>query len=512
MADSTTRQLYTNLAATLQEIASLSQGLHVLGWDQQVLLPSSDGATAARGKALAALSGLVHEKSTAESFGALIDELEAQPDLDEELTVVERANLKLAAIDFRKNKSLPTSFVREYREHTSLSHAAWVKARKADDFPAFAPVLAKTLDFCKQYAQYVDADRPVYDVLVAEYERNLPSTRLAEIFSELREALVPMIHTINAAEHPDTAWMDAIHWDVKKQEELCKHIAQEIGFDFTRGRLDASVHPFTSGFNTYDVRITTRYSATHFAEGILGTVHEVGHAMYEQGLPHDLDGQPVGRALSLGVHESNSLFWENFVCRSRAFWRHFFPKIRELFPDIPEDKTADDLYAAINVARPGLIRVDSDEVHYPMHIVLRWELETLLLNDEVEVDDLPRIWNERMSDYVGIAPPSDKDGVLQDVHWPEGLVGYFPTYTLGQVAAAQWAHAMREQLGDLDELIEQGEFKQILHWLNENVHKKASVPESADALLEETVGEKLSPKYLIAHLKQKYSELYGIEL
>ncbi|KAI9184544.1 hypothetical protein H9P43_003598 [Blastocladiella emersonii ATCC 22665] len=509
VAVSRTRALYAQLAYALTEIANLAHANALMGWDQQVLLPSADGATEARGKAMATLAGVVHQKATDPALGAVLAELQTL-DLSE-LNPYERANVRLAARDFGKNVKLPESFVREMREHSTLSHMEWVKARKADDFASFAPVLSKTFDFARRYAQLISPERAAYDTLVSEYERNLPAARIAEIFSQVREQLVPMIHAINSADHPDSAWLNEIHWDVTKQEELCKYVAEKLGFDFTRGRLDVSVHPFTSGTGPFDVRITTRYSPDNFAEGILGNVHEVGHGLAEMGVNTDYMGLPASEILSLGVHESQSLFWENFIGRSLPFWEWLFPKVKELFPSIPADKTAKDLYTALNVARPGLIRVDSDEVHYPMHVILRWELETELLAGRVAIADLPKLWDDRMESYVGARPPSAKDGVLQDVHWAEGLVGYFPTYLVGQIIAAQWNNALRQRF-DLDDLVRRGEFAPILDWLRENVHRKGSVPESSDALVREALGEGINPKYLIDHLKAKYSALYSLEL
>jgi carboxypeptidase Taq len=390
-------------------------------------------------------------------------------------------------------------------------HQAWVKARQASDFSQFAPVLQEWVDLRREKARLVDPSRPVYDILLDDYEKGVTAARLDEIFGQVKAGLVPLLADLRArGKAPSDAWLKG-DYDTKKQAELCHKIAVALGFSLDSGRLDVSVHPFTGGAHPTDVRMTTRFKQEDLTEGITGAIHETGHALYEQGRNLEYDGLPVNQALGMGVHESQSLLWERMVGLSRPFAAYLLPLMREYFPQLPKEQTPEDLYAALNIIKePSMIRVESDEVTYPLHIILRYELEKALVEGSIEVKDLPRLWNEKMKEYLGCEPESDARGVLQDVHWSAGLFGYFPTYSLGAMYATQIFKAAEKELPGLADDIAAGKFERLKGWLNEKIHKVGSLPTSGDELMVAVTGAPLQPQVFLDYLKDKYSALYQL--
>jgi len=358
----------------------------------------------------------------------------------------------------------------------------------------------------------IDPEQDAYNVCLDEYESGLSCERIDQVFGQIKESLVPLIQKIEQAKSKvtiDESYLSGEEgaFPIEKQQELNRSIAEQIGYDFKSGRIDVSVHPFTiSPAPGFDVRITTRYRTTEFLQGLAGTVHESGHAMYEQNLPTEYANLPVSNALSMGVHESQSLFWERHVALSKPFFKRFWPQFRTAFPHLPDSVSVDEVFRAANTVQPIFIRVESDEVTYPLHIILRYEIERGLFDGTYSVDGLPDVWNKKMQDYLGITPSNDTEGILQDVHWGMGYYGYFPTYLLGAAIAAQIA----AKLPNFESLLENGEYKEIKTLLTERIHSRGSADLNADKLLERATGEPLNPKYFIDYLTQKYTEIYQL--
>ena len=506
-AMATTSADYTALSDRLREVSHLSGVSGLLGWDEQTMMP--DGAAELRAKQQAALAGVVYEKETAAELGQLLQRLQATPLPDPWQAAVVRD----AARNYKRKTALSKELAQREARLSSEGYQAWVSARKASDFSAFAPVLREWLDLTKEKCAAMDPAKPAYEVALDTYERGMSSARLDEIFTTVRSRLVPLLADIRSrGVAPDDSWLKG-EWDLEKQAALCKDIAVEMGFDLSRGRLDVSVHPFTGGAGPTDVRMTTRFKAADIMEGLTGAVHETGHALYEQGRPGgELDGLPVSEALSMGVHESQSLLWERCVALSPAFAEYLLPKLQAAFPSFPKDKTAKQLYEAINtVSTKSLIRVEADECNYPLHIILRYELESGLVKGDLAVEDLPRLWNERMQAYLGVTPDSDAQGVLQDVHWSAGAFGYFPTYSLGAMMAVQLFETAKKDMPTLDADIAAGRFAPLREWLRVKIHSKGSLYPTLDELLIAATGEPLRPEVFLAHLERKYRDIYQLK-
>ncbi|KAI9142701.1 thermostable carboxypeptidase 1 [Paraphysoderma sedebokerense] len=506
-----TRRAYDALCKQEQELNAFSQATSIAQWDQMVNLPPSPKAAASRGKCIATLSSYMHAQSTSKERGELIQTLR-KADLSG-LDAFERANVRLAIKSFDREVKIPGELVKEFAEHRSASYQAWIEARAAKDYSKFAPFLKKSIDYSHKTAKFIDPQKSTYDVLLDQFESEITRDRIEEVFSAIKKELIPMVKKIVSMnkKFADAAVTEQ-KFDIELQAKFSKFLAKEIGFDFDRGRLDVSVHPFTSGLSPSDVRITTRYTDSNLPEGIIGTIHETGHAMYEQGLPEEHSTLWAGKALSLGVHESQSLFWERLIGKTLPFWTYMWPSFLKHFPQVDPSTPPSVMYQAVSKCKPGLIRVEADELTYPLHVILRYELEIELLDGRITVDELPAKWNQKMQEYLGLTPENDVVGVMQDVHWPHAMLGYFPTYLLGQVMSAQWYNAMQKDSLDIPSLVEAGEFSKIKDWLSTNVHSKGSLYRSADELLENVTGEKLNPNYLIKYLKEKYSSLYGVEL
>jgi len=412
---------------------------------------------------------------------------------------------------------LPAALKAREAELSATGYHAWVKARSNNDWASFAPVLQELVDLRKEMAA-VCADPGVapYDYLIDKYERGMTEERLSEIFGALRTSLVPIIAKTLAApalQHPAalSGAEGADTFPQAAQEAFCKAVATKMGFSFEFGRLDTSVHPFTGGTGPFDVRITTRYDTENFMDAVMGTVHEVGHALYEQGLNPAQDGLPVQRALSMGIHESQSLFWERYVGQSAEFWSAMLPEFHASFPHTAEaGVTAEDMYKYINKASAGFIRVDADELTYSMHVVLRFEIERALLAGKVQVADLPDLWRAKMKELLGVVPETDTLGVLQDVHWSDGSFGYFPSYTLGAMYACQFHAKAKEEIPGFDALVAAGDLAPIREWLRGKIHTVGSLHPSADELCEAVTGAALDPSIYVAHLNKKYSKLYNV--
>ena len=506
---------YDALTTRLKKLADLDAVEATLQWDELVMMP--DGAAEARGRQKAALAELKHGEATSAAMGAAIAAAETSG--AGEGCAWRAANIRDARRDYDDAVRVPASLKAREAELGAKGYAAWHKAREANDFASFAPVLKELVALRKEFAAAC-ADEGVkpYDYLLDQFERGMTSERLDEIFGELRRSLAPVIKTVLDAppleQHPIFTGAVPDAFPEAAQERFCRAVAAKMGFRFDTGRFDTSVHPFTGGSGPFDVRITTRYDEDNFMDAAMGVIHEVGHALYEQGLNEDQDGLPASRALSMGIHESQSLFWERYVGQSFGFWEANLPLFHECFPAAKSaGVAAEDVFRFVNKAGAGFIRVDADELTYSMHVVLRFELERALFDGSLDVDHLPDAWNAKMTELLGVTPDTDARGVLQDVHWSDGSFGYFPSYTLGAMYAAQFHQAAREELGEaaFDDAVRSGDFSLARNWLREKVHVVGSVFPSADELCAAVTGSRLDPSVYVSFLEKKYKTLYGLE-
>ena len=503
---------YDQLRAHVRQAAVLGSVQSTLAWDQETMMPAS--AAALRAEQLGALATIVHQRWTDPRLGDLLSACEADASLLRDSAA--GANLRELRRDYDRARKLPTDLVAEITRTASEAMEAWKHARAASDFRAFAPWLRKTFDLQRRKAECLGVPRAapgetttLYDALVEDYEPGMTAQRIAAAFKPLREALTPLIASVARAPRTPDESINHVKVSLERQSEFNRLVAAAVGFDFSGGRLDISTHPFSDGIGPGDTRMTTRYRDDHFPEACFTTLHESGHSLYEQGLPkHDALGQPIAQAVSLGIHESQSRMWENFVGRSRAFWEWALPQAKRLFGGM-EGITVDHAFQAANTVRPGFIRVESDEATYNLHIMLRFDLERALLAGDMSVDDLPGVWNERMKSDLGLTVPDDRRGCLQDVHWSMGAVGYFPTYTLGNLYAAQFWEKINSDIPDLTTRHGRGEFRPLLDWLRTRIHSQGR-RHSAPDLCRSITGKPPSHEPLIRHLKGKLSAVYGV--
>lgn len=504
---SRTDDLYLELARLLRDAALLGSCSNVLGWDEQTFMP--EGGAQFRSEQLGLIAGLTHERATSPRIGELLSELEAAGDLGD--PDGDRAvNVREARRSYNRATKLPRCLVEELSRTTTLAQQAWVKARGDSEFSIFLPWLEKMIGLKREEAQCIGFGSGVaYDALLDDYEPGATTADIAKVFAPLRDELVKLVAAIHHSSKRPNIDILTRHYPKTPQMVLSEGASRSIGFDFERGRIDASAHPFCSGFGPGDCRLTTRYNDHHFPSAFFGVLHESGHGIYDQGLPTESFGLGIGQAVSLGIHESQSRLWENFVGRSESFWKYMYPTAQLAFPQALGQVGFDDFHFAINDVRPSFIRVEADEVTYNLHIMLRFEIEQLLVSGELQPADVPGVWNEKFSQYFGLNVPNDSQGCLQDIHWSGGLLGYFPTYALGNMYAAQFYNAARRDLGDLEEQFAKGQFKPLKAWLNEKIHRHGK-RYPARRLVEVVTGESLSHVPLVEHLNRKFGALYGL--
>lgn len=505
MADAT--NAYGQLVSGLREIALLGSISSALHWDEQTYMPAK--AAGLRADQVSLLAKIRHARFTSPRVGEWLAAVEGS-DLVRDPEADSAVNVRETRRAYDRAVKLPPDLVEELSRASVLGQQAWGEARKNNDFPHFRPWLEKTLELKRREADYVGyATGDPYDALLDEFEPGATAADVRATFDALRGPLVDLVGRITAAPRKAPLHLLERHFPKAAQEALAREAAAAVGFDFTAGRLDVSLHPFCSGFGPGDTRMTTRYDEQYFGDAFFGVLHETGHCLYEQGLPAEHFGTPRGDAVSLGIHESQSRMWENLVGRSRSFWRFFLPKTKAAFGTVLADVSEDDWVFAVNDVRPSLIRTEANEATYNLHVLLRFELERAMLRRELSPADLPGAWNERMRQYLGLTPPDDARGCLQDIHWSGGAVGYFPTYTLGNLYAAQFFEKAREDLGDLDGQFARGEFAPLLGWLRENIHsqgKRYTPPQ----LVKKVTGKPPSAEPLVRHLRRKAAELYGV--
>ena len=496
---------FTKLKSLISEVTDLNAAQALLEWDQQTYMPS--GGAEVRGHQLATLGSLTHQKFTAEEVGILIEDLKkefASADVDSD----DARYLKVLSKDYDKATKIPSEYVAEFTRLTAQGHESWAKAREASDFSIFQADLEKIVDMRKEYVGFFPpADHP-YDTLLDEFEPGMKTAEVQEIFGVLRERQVELLKNIADAKQVDDSFMH-VNYPEKQQWDFGVEVATAFGYDWKRGRQDKSVHPFTTSFGISDVRITTRFMEDFFPSALFGTMHEAGHGLYEMGVNQAYERTPLNSGASLGVHESQSRLWENLVGRSMPFWEHFYPRLQETFPTQLGNIALPNFYNGINKVEPSLIRVEADEATYNMHIMLRLELEIAMIEGSVAIKDLPELWKSKFEEYLGITPPDDAQGVLQDIHWSFSGLGYFSTYALGNLISVQLWEKINEAIPDLDEQLRQGKFGALLNWLRENIHIFGRKYEPQE-LVQKVTGSKITPEPYLRYLEGKYSEIYGL--
>lgn len=493
---------YAELIAVVKEANILSSIEGLLDWDSETVMPEK--GLAARAEQLSLMAALAHARRTDPRIGDWLGQLEGKA-ADES----QAANLREIRRGYDRAVKIPAELIRKIAHASTLAKDAWGKARAEKNFHAFAPHLSTLLDLKRQVAGAIGYAAEPYDALLDEYEPGMTTAQVADVFGALRGPLADFVKRLqNAPKRPDPAVLHR-RFDRAAQERFARRMAEVVGFDFAAGRLDVSKHPFCSGSFPGDIRLTTRYYEDFFSPSVFGVLHESGHGLYEQGLPVEHAFTPLGQPVSLGIHESQSRMWENFVGRSRAFWEKFYPEAQAAFADSLRDVSLDQFHAAINVVQPSYIRVEADEVTYNLHIIVRFEMERGLVSGKLAVKDVPEAWNARMKEFLGITPPDDAQGCLQDIHWSMGAFGYFPTYALGNLYAAQLFDAAKKAIPDLDGNIRAGRLRPLLDWLRENIHRHGQRYRAAD-LVQRVTGKPPSIEPFLAYVREKFSPVYGL--
>lgn len=489
----------------LDVIGNFNYASSVIHWDLETGAPK--GTLKKASPVLGFYSGEIYKiltnKEFNENIDTLLNDLESLNEINRRIVTETKKNID-------NIKKIPLEEYKAYSELISKAQPLWAEAREENDFKMFLPALEKIIAYQKKYAEYKGYKEHPYDALLDEYESGITVKNLDIFFTDLKEKLVPLILKINEKKDFISNELLKTKFSPAKQEEFSKFIAEYLGFDFDRGLLKESTHPFSMGLNKYDVRMTTRYEEDFLQPALFGTIHETGHSIYEQNIGDNIWDTSLGGGSSMGIHESQSRLYENLVGRSYEFWIPLYPKLQEAFPENLKDYSLDDFYKAINKSESDLIRVEADELTYSLHIMLRYEIEKELIEGKIEVKDLPKIWNERMVKYLGITPPTDSLGVLQDVHWSAGLFGYFPSYALGSANASQIMNTMEKHL-DVPKLLEEGNLREIKEFLTENIHKYGQL-KTPKELMEIATGEAPNSKYYVEYLLTKYSKLYEIKL
>ncbi|SFJ99367.1 carboxypeptidase Taq [Halobacillus dabanensis] len=493
----TTEQKFMDL---LKEQSAYGEAIGLMAWDMRTKAPRK--GIEGRSEVLGVLSQKVHEIQTSPEMREYIDELKGNVDD----SVLERA-LEEAEETYDKTAKIPTDEYRAYVTLQSKAESMWAEAKENNDFESFRPYLEQLVEYNRKFAEYWGYKNHRYDALLHNYEPGVTVEVLDEVFPKVRKALTDLLNqTQEAPIQPDPSVLEG-HFPKEKQAQFSEAILARMGYDFEAGRLDETVHPFAIGLNTNDVRVTTKYDEKDFRTAVFGTIHEGGHALYEQNINSKLAFTPLADGTSMGIHESQSLFWENFIARSKGFWKSHYELFKTYAPDSFQSLPLEKFYRAVNEVKPSLIRIEADELTYCLHIMVRYELEKALIGGEIEVKDLPELWNQKMKDYLGVVPENDAEGLLQDIHWSGGDFGYFPSYALGYMYAAQLDAKMRESI-DVDKWVEAGDFKEIKNWLTQNVHQYGKMKKPLE-IMNDVTGEGLNPDYLVHYLTEKYKKIYG---
>lgn len=499
---SSIEEKYSRYRQKMRSIADIKYAAAVLQWDQETYLPESGNEH--RGQQIATLTEIAHEQFTAEATGQLLEDLLSQKD---KLQAEPLRNVELSFEDYQKNKKLPTAFVREQTEAIQHSFHAWIAARKANNFEIFAVPLQKVIDFKRQEAELLGYQQHPYDALMNEFDRGLTVAFTDQLFEKLRNELTPLLQHILFQPPVNNQFLHQ-HFSKEKQWAFGMELLQHLHFDFKAGRQDISEHPFTTNFSAKDVRITTRIDENDFANMTWSCIHECGHALYEQGLPDEHYGLPLGEYCSLSIHESQSRLWENCIGRSREFWSGNWNLTMKYFSDELKEIDTETFFKGINRVTPSLIRTEADELTYHFHVMIRYEIEKMLIEGRIQSKEIPALWNALYQQYLGIVVPDDKNGCLQDVHWSHGSFGYFATYSIGSLYAAQfWGH-IKKETPSIKTAIAKGDTTAVFNWLQKNIYQSGRFFSSSE-LCQKATGEILNPDYFIQYAKEKFSDIYS---
>ena len=501
---SETRQLYDGYKARMTKIADVRNASGLLQWDQETYLPAKGAGF--RGQQISTLTEMAHEMFISNELGDLLNKLLQQNDLNDE----ERRNVERTQEDYSKSKKYTPAFVRALSDQVNKTFHAWMEARKQNSFRVYEKDLSALVTLKKQEAELLGFEDHPYNALLDEYEKGATVALLDKTFAGLLPALSDLYERIAAQRQVDDSFLKK-KYDKDRQWQWGMYLIKQLHFDLEKGRQDISEHPFSTSFNPNDVRITTRISENDFANMTWSCIHEVGHALYEQGLPESQYGLPLGEACSYSIHESQSRLWENNVGRSLAFWQHYYPELQKHFPEQLVDVPLQHFYHGINKVEPSLIRTEADEITYHFHVFVRYELEKKLIEGSISTADIPAFWNEQYKKYLMVDVPDDKQGCLQDVHWSHGSFGYFPTYSLGSFYAAQFMSTAEKNIDGLTDKISRGETRPLLEWLRQQVHDKGRYYQSED-LCNEVTGETLNVSYFINYITGKYSKIYNLSI
>lgn len=496
----TAKLLYQQYKETLQKIADVKYASALLQWDQETYLPPKGEIL--RGRQIATLSEIAHEKFTDDKLGALLNDLVAKEGLSDS----QKRNVELSLYDFNKSKKLPSAFVRKMSEAVNKSFHAWIQARKENSFAVFHPPLHDIIELKKQEADLLGYEHHPYNALMNDYDRGLTVNTVDTLFTSLKPQLLELLKVIGEQPSVEDAFLHQ-HFDKDKQWALGMEILKRMHFDFEAGRQDISEHPFTINFNNSDVRVTTRIDENDFSNMLWSCIHEGGHALYEQGLPALEYGLPLSEYCSLSIHESQSRLWENCIGRGLPFWEHNFKLLQETFPQQFTPITLQQFYKAINKVQPSLIRTDADELTYHFHVMIRYEIEKWLIDGTISAKDIPATWNELYKKYLGLTVPDDKQGCLQDVHWSHGSFGYFATYSIGSLYAAQLYATILQQNGSIEAELAAGNNQSIFSWLQQHIYKTGRYYTSGQ-LCSNATGDSLNSSFFINYANKKYASIY----
>lgn len=488
----------------VKKMEAYNEALALIFWDLRTGAPKK--GVEQRSELIGMLSSEVFKMSTSDEMESYLEQLLGN---ESNLSTITKKTLQECKKEYDRNKKIPAEEYKEYVILQSKAENVWEEAKAKADFEMFRPYLEKLVEMTKRIINYWGYEGNKYNTLLDMYEPGITVEVLDKVFGDLREKIVPLVQSISkSANKPETGYLFE-HFPKDKQREFSLEILKQMGYNFNAGRLDETVHPFAIGLNPGDVRVTTKYDESDFRTAVFGTIHEGGHALYEQNLSQDLIGTPLCDGTSMGIHESQSLFYENFVGRHHSFWKKNYGLLKDYANGQFDNVNIDDFYRAINESKPSLIRIEADELTYPLHIIIRYEIEKGLFNDEIDVKDLPKIWNEKYEEYLGVTPENDAQGVLQDVHWSGGSFGYFPSYALGFIYAAQLKNAMMKELPNFDKLLEEGDLMPIKEWFTKNVHQFGKLKKPLD-ILNDATGEGLNAQYLVDYLDAKYRNVYQL--
>ncbi|WNS73971.1 carboxypeptidase M32 [Bacillus sp. DTU_2020_1000418_1_SI_GHA_SEK_038] len=487
----------------VKKIEAYNEALSLIYWDLRTGAPKQ--GVEQRSEVIGMLSSDVFNMSTSEEMAAYIEKLSGENRLSD----IMKETLAQCKKEYDRNKKIPASEYKEFVILQAKAEGIWEEAKAKSDFGMFEPYLEKLVAVTKRFINYWGYEGNKYNTLLDMYEPGITVEVLDQVFGELREKIVPLVQKINDSSiKPHTEFLYE-YFPKENQRRFSLDILEQMGYNFNAGRLDETVHPFATGLNPGDVRVTTKYDENDFRTAVFGTIHEGGHALYEQNISQELIGTPLCDGTSMGIHESQSLFYENFVGRHPSFWKKNFDLLKKYSTGQFDEVKLNDFYLAINESKPSLIRIEADELTYPLHVIIRYEIEKGLFNDEIQVKDLPKVWNDKYEEYLGVRPDHDGNGVLQDVHWSGGMFGYFPSYALGYMYAAQLKNAMLKDLPHFDQLLEEGNLLPIKEWFTEKVHKFGKLKKPLE-ILKDATGEGLNAQHLISYLDEKYNNVYKL--